>query len=103
MNDKNTSLQDLFLERLRDEKIQVAVFLSNGIRLVGHIENFDAYAVLLKAGGISQLIYKHAMATMVPATAVHLRDDDHVGNRLEAPQPPKRAPVILKKKSRELA
>ena len=76
MNDKNASLQDLFLASLRDEKIQVAIFLSNGIRLVGHIEAFDIYAVLLKAGGISQLVYKHAISTIMPGGPISLFDEE---------------------------
>ena len=103
MNEKSPSLQDLFLNSLREEKISIAVYLTNGIRLIGHIEAFDAYAVLLKAGSISQLLYKHAIVTMVPTSEVNLHGNDNVGNRIEAPQPSKRTPVIVKKKLREPA
>lgn len=67
------SLQDQFLERLREERAPVSVFLVNGIRLVGTIQSFDAHTVQLEGaaerGGGAQMIYKHVIATVVPSGA----------------------------------
>ena len=63
------SLQDTFLNTLRREKVQVSVFLVNGIKLQGQIESFDQYVILLKSG-VVQLVYKHAVSTIVPAKSI---------------------------------
>ena len=63
------SLQDTFLNTLRKEKVQVSVFLVNGIKLQGQIESFDQYVILLKSSVI-QLVYKHAISTIVPAKPI---------------------------------
>ena len=68
---KGQNLQDPFLNVLRREKIPVSIFLVNGIKLQGHIESFDQFVVLLK-NNISQMVYKHAISTMVPARIVKL-------------------------------
>jgi host factor-I protein len=59
-------LQDPFLNALRKERIPVSIFLVNGIKLQGQIESFDQYVVLLK-NTVSQMVYKHAISTVVPA------------------------------------
>ena len=69
MNTKPQHLQDPFLNALRREHVPVSVFLVNGIRLQGMIESFDPYVVLLKST-VTQMIYKHAISTVVPARAV---------------------------------
>lgn len=63
---KGQSLQDPFLNTLRKEKISVSIYLVNGIKLQGHIESFDQFVVLLK-NSVSQMVYKHAISTIVPA------------------------------------
>lgn len=63
---KGHSLQDPFLNSLRKERIPVSIFLVNGIKLQGQIESFDQYVVLLK-NAVSQMVYKHAISTVVPA------------------------------------
>jgi host factor-I protein len=63
---KGHSLQDPFLNALRKEKIPVSIFLVNGIKLQGQVESFDQYVVLLK-NTVNQMVYKHAISTVVPA------------------------------------
>ena len=66
---KGTSIQDPILNDLRKQKIPVSVYLVNGVKLQGHIESFDKFVVLLRAG-VSQVVYKHAISTIVPARPV---------------------------------
>lgn len=68
---KGQSLQDPFLNTLRKEKIPVSIFLVNGIKLQGQIESFDQFVVLLK-NSVSQMVYKHAISTVVPARNVRI-------------------------------
>jgi host factor-I protein len=68
---KGQSLQEPFLNQLRKERIPVSIFLVNGIKLQGQVESFDQFVVLLK-NSVSQLVYKHAISTIVPAGAVRL-------------------------------
>ena len=73
---KGQSLQDPFLNTLRKERIPVSIFLVNGIKLQGQIESFDQFVVLLR-NSVSQMVYKHAISTVVPSRAVKLpRPDD---------------------------
>lgn len=72
---KGQSLQDPFLNALRRERVPVAIYLVNGIKLQGQIESFDNFVVLLK-NSVSQMIYKHAISTVVPARNVRLLDDE---------------------------
>lgn len=67
MPDKPLSLQDHFLNSLRRHKTPVTIFLVKGVKLQGVITWFDAFSLLLRREGISQLIYKHAMSTIMPA------------------------------------
>ena len=62
---KGQALQDPFLNTLRKEHVPVSIFLVNGIKLQGQIESFDQFVVLLK-NSVSQMIYKHAISTVVP-------------------------------------
>jgi host factor-I protein len=78
---KGHSLQEPFLNALRKERIPVSVYLVNGIKLQGQIESFDQFVVLLK-NSVSQMIYKHAISTVVPVRNVRLNlatDDNSVG------------------------
>ncbi len=69
---KGQNLQDNFLNHLRKEKIPVVVYLTNGVRLKGVIKGFDSFVVLLKEAN-EQLIYKHAISTVVPEKIVDIR------------------------------
>lgn len=68
------SLQDPYLNTLRKERISVSIFLMNGIKLQGHIESFDQFVILLK-NSTSQMIYKHAISTIVPTQPVKMQRD----------------------------
>ena len=68
---RGAALQDPFLNILRKDRIPVSVYLVNGIKLQGQIESFDSFVVLLR-NGTSQMIYKHAISTIVPARAVRI-------------------------------
>jgi host factor-I protein len=71
VNNKSQLLQDPFLNALRREHIPVSVYLVNGIKLQGQIESFDQYVVLLR-NTVTQMVYKHAISTIVPGRAVNL-------------------------------
>src|SRR5881398_1106873 len=71
MSNKGQMLQDPFLNTLRKEHVQVSIYLVNGIKLQGQIESFDQYVVLLK-NTVTQMVYKHAISTVVPARAVSM-------------------------------
>jgi len=72
---KGQNLQDTFLNTLRKEHIPVAIFLVNGIKLQGQIDSFDQYVVILK-NAINQMVYKHAISTIVPARSVQMARSD---------------------------
>src|SRR5258707_12339838 len=69
MSNKGQLLQDPFLNALRKEHVPVSIYLVNGIKLQGQIESFHQYVVLLKNTG-TQMVYKHAISTVVPARPV---------------------------------
>jgi host factor-I protein len=71
MSNKGQLLQDPFLNALRKEHIPVSIYLVNGIKLQGQIESFDQYVVLLR-NTVTQMVYKHAISTVVPARPVNL-------------------------------
>jgi host factor-I protein len=71
---KGQSLQEPFLNALRRERVPVSVYLVNGIKLQGQIESFDQFVVLLK-NSVSQMIYKHAISTVVPARNIKVFDE----------------------------
>ena len=66
---KGQSLQDPYLNALRRERIPVSIYLVNGIKLQGQIESFDQFVILLK-NAVNQMVYKHAISTVVPARSV---------------------------------
>jgi len=68
---KGTHLQDPFLNALRKEKVPVSVFLTNGIKLQGHVTSFDQYVLFLK-NNMTQMVYKHAISTIVPSEEIIL-------------------------------
>jgi len=68
---KGQLLQDPFLNILRKERIPVSIYLVNGIKLQGHIDSFDQYVVLLR-NSVTQMVYKHAISTIVPGKAISI-------------------------------
>ena len=75
VNNKGQLLQDPFLNALRREHVPVSIYLVNGIKLQGQIESFDQYVVLLR-NTVTQMVYKHAISTIVPGRAVNLSGSD---------------------------
>jgi len=73
---RGQNLQDTFLNALRKERVPVSIFLVNGIKLQGQIDSFDQYVVMLK-NTISQMVYKHAISTIVPSRAVRIYQPDN--------------------------
>jgi host factor-I protein len=78
---KGQSLQDPFLNALRRERVPVAIYLVNGIKLQGTVESFDQFVVLLR-NQVSQMVYKHAISTVVPSRNVRIGNghDGHEGH-----------------------
>ena len=81
---KGQSLQDPFLNALRKERIPVSIYLVNGIKLQGQIDSFDQFVVLLR-NTVSQMVYKHAISTVVPARNVRLPMGDEDAPVEDAP------------------
>lgn len=71
MSIKGPTLQDPFLNALRREHVPVSIYLVNGIKLQGQVDSFDQYVILLK-NTVTQMVYKHAISTIVPARAVSI-------------------------------
>ncbi len=78
MGNKDNNLQDLYLNSLRKEKIPVVIYLTNGARLKGVIKGFDNFVVLIKQEK-QQLIYKHAISTIIPERDVDIKHEDSHG------------------------
>ncbi|SFF30719.1 RNA-binding protein Hfq [Fontimonas thermophila] len=75
---KGHTLQEPFLNALRKERIPVSIYLVNGIKLQGQIESFDSFVVLLR-NSVSQMVYKHAISTVVPSRPVRLYEPGNEG------------------------
>jgi len=75
VSNKGQLLQDPFLNLLRREHVPVSIYLVNGIKLQGQIESFDQYVVLLR-NTVTQMVYKHAISTIVPGRAVNFSATD---------------------------
>lgn len=69
---KNINLQDVFLNQVRKDRIGVVVYLTNGFQLKGMVKGFDNFIVILDSEGKQQLIYKHAISTIIPSRAVNI-------------------------------
>jgi host factor-I protein len=74
-NNKSQMLQDPFLNVLRKEHVPVSIYLVNGIKLQGNIDSFDQYVILLR-NTVTQMVYKHAVSTIVPSRAITFRLDE---------------------------
>ena len=72
---KAQTLQDPFLNALRKENIPVSIYLVNGIKLQGQIDSFDQFVILLK-NSVNQMVYKHAISTIVPARNVNINHEE---------------------------
>lgn len=75
-SERTQSVQDVFLNNIRKNKASVTVFLVNGVKLQGIVTWFDNFSVLLRRDGHTQLVYKHAISTIMPSTPVQLFDPD---------------------------
>ncbi|NNE39230.1 MAG: RNA chaperone Hfq [Gammaproteobacteria bacterium] len=78
---KGHTLQDPFLNALRKDRIPVAIYLVNGIKLQGQVESFDQFVILLR-NSVNQLVYKHAVSTIVPTRNVKLPRPDEDGDNI---------------------
>ena len=77
--EKAQNLQDAFLNHVRKHKVPVTIFLINGVKLQGVIASFDQFCLLLRRDGHVQLVYKHAVSTVMPATIIRLYDPNAEG------------------------
>ena len=84
-NEKSQNVQDVFLNHVRKNKTPVTVFLVNGVKLQGIITWFDNFSVLLRRDGHTQLVYKHAISTVMPGAPIQLFDGAKAGR----PRPPR--------------
>lgn len=75
-SEKSQNVQDVFLNYIRKQKTPVTVFLVNGVKLQGIVTWFDNFSVLLRRDGHTQLVYKHAISTVMPSTPVQLFEPD---------------------------
>lgn len=80
--DKSPNIQDVFLNTLRKKRVAVTIFLANGVKLQGNITAFDNFSILLRRGPQLQLVYKHTVATIVPAGDVSLIEEEAVESHL---------------------
>ena len=77
--EKSPNLQDVFLNHVRKNKIAVTIFLINGVKLQGVISSFDNFCLLLRRDGHVQLVYKHAVSTVMPSAPIRLYDPSQEG------------------------
>ena len=84
MTDSKANLQDVFLNHLRERKTPTTVFLVNGVKLQGLVVGSDSYSVLLRREAHSQLIYKHAISTIMPNEPVQFFDNPQPAMPMEA-------------------
>ncbi|MHA6288588.1 RNA chaperone Hfq [Maricaulis sp. CAU 1757] len=83
-HDKKQNLQDVFLNSVRKTKTPLTIFLVNGVKLQGVVTWFDNFCVLLRRDGLSQLVYKHAISTIMPAGPVQLFEPEEAGGDSES-------------------
>lgn len=76
MSEKYQNVQDIFLNKIRKEKMSVTVFLVNGVKLQGVVTWFDNFSMLLRRESHIQLVYKHAISTIMPSGPLSLHDDE---------------------------
>ena len=86
MAEKNQNVQDVFLKKIRKEKMTVTVFLVNGVKLQGVVTWFDNFSMLLRRDSHVQLVYKHAISTIMPGGPLKLYDEEEAGDSASAEQ-----------------
>jgi host factor-I protein len=79
-SDKTQSVQDVFLNHIRKQKTPVTIFLVNGVKLQGIVTWFDNFSVLLRRDGHTQLVYKHAISTVMPSMPIQLFEPEKEEN-----------------------
>lgn len=84
MSEKMQSVQDVFLNKIRKEKATVTVFLVNGVKLQGVVTWFDNFCLLLRRDSSVQLVYKHAISTIMPSGPLRLYEEDEKGKDAES-------------------
>ena len=81
MPERRENLQDVFLNHVRKQKISLTIFLVNGVKLTGIVTWFDNFCVLLRRDGHSQLVYKHAISTIMPSEPLRMFEDGEGGDK----------------------
>lgn len=83
LSEKQNNLQDVFLNQLRKTKAPVTLFLVNGVKLQGIVTWFDNFSVLLRRDNHSQLVYKHAISTVMPINPIQLFEEEEITEQQE--------------------
>ncbi|MEQ8400279.1 MAG: RNA chaperone Hfq [Roseitalea porphyridii] len=83
MAERSQNLQDQFLNAVRKQKIPLTIFLVNGVKLTGVVTSFDNFCVLLRRDGSAQLVYKHAISTVMPSQPVQLFDSESASQKTD--------------------
>lgn len=76
MTNKQMNLQDIFLNQVRRDKIAVTIFLTNGFQIRGMVRGFDSFTVVIDTDGKQQLVYKHAISTIIPTKPVNIMSNE---------------------------
>ena len=87
------NIQEAFLNNARKEKIYLTIYLMSGVKLSGRIKSFDKYSVILEANNQEQLIFKHAISTVVVSRATHVSGPSHAGSSMPAQPAPVQSAV----------
>jgi len=74
---KEISLQDIFLNNARKDRVQLTIFLMNGFQMKGYVRGFDSFTIVLDSDGKQQLVYKHAISTIIPVRQISYLDSDN--------------------------
>lgn len=86
-HEKPQNVQDVFLNHVRRNKTPLTVFLINGVKLQGIVTWFDNFSMLLRRDGHTQLVYKHAISTVMPGTPIQLFDGEKIDTVAPEPAP----------------
>ena len=77
---KNMNLQDVFLNQCRKDRIPITIYLTNGFQFKGMIKGFDNFTVILDSDGKQQLVFKHAISTIIPFKAVQIMNTEEIAD-----------------------
>ncbi len=80
MNNKAMNLQDVFLNQCRKDRIPITIYLTNGFQFKGMIKGFDNFTVILDSDGKQQLVFKHAISTIIPFKAVQIMNTEEIAD-----------------------